>query len=135
MKKSVSFHSHTVRIYQEDVDGGSIVYHSNYLKYAERARTEWLRAAGLEQSTFKKENQCHFVVTQIKADYRLPAYLDDELEVRTDPFAIRGIRLSLTQKIFKSERLCVDILVHLVLINDRGKPVRLPDSILKISEL
>ena len=126
---------HTVRIYQEDVDSGGIVYHSHYLKYAERARTEWLRRAGLEQSTLKSAQNCHFVVTHLDIHYKLPAYLDDLLEIRSGPCHIQGIRLVMSQKIFKKERMCVDMLVTLALINNEGKPIRLPDSIVKISQL
>lgn len=123
-----------MRVYQEDVDSGGIVYHSHYLKYAERARSEWLRQTGLEQSTLKAEQNCHFVVTHIDIKYKSPACLDDLLEIRSGPCHIQGIRLIMSQKIFTKERMCVDILVTLVLINNDGRPMRLPGSILKISQ-
>ena len=135
MKKTTDEKSskHLVRIYQEDVDQGGIVYHSHYLKYAERARSEWLREQGLDQSTFKREQGCHFVVTHVEIKYHRPACLDDLLEVQSGSCHIQGIRLKMSQKIFKQEQMCVDILVTLVLLNNKGKPIRLPDSILKIS--
>ncbi|MGI4851116.1 MAG: YbgC/FadM family acyl-CoA thioesterase [Janthinobacterium lividum] len=133
--KDKNISDYKVRIYQEDVDSGGIVYHSHYLKYAERARTEWLRGMGFEQSTLKSTQNCHFVVTHVDIYYKFPAYLDDLLEIRSGPCHIRGIRLVMSQKIFKKERMCVDMLVTLALINNEGKPIRLPDSIVKISQL
>jgi acyl-CoA thioester hydrolase len=126
------FHSYFVRVYQEDVDGGGIIYHANYFKYAERARTEWLRGYGLTQSGFISQEKCSFVVTNLNADYCKPAFLDDELEVRTGPIHAQGIRLIVPQKIYRQNMLCVDIKVSLALINNQGKPIRLPQPIIKI---
>jgi acyl-CoA thioester hydrolase len=69
------------RIYFEDTDAGGVVYYANYLKYIERCRTEWLRAAGFEQSILLREHQLAFVVRRVEADYLRPAILDDQLEV------------------------------------------------------
>lgn len=131
--KSISIHN--VRIYQEDVDSGGIVYHSHYLKYAERARTEWLREMGLEQSILKSEQSCHFVVVHLDIHYKSPARLDDLLEIRSGLCRVEGIRLVMCQKIFKKERMCVDMSVTLALINNEGRPMRLPNSIVKILPL
>lgn len=128
------FHSHFVRIYQEDVDAGGIVYHSNYLKYAERARTEWLRGHNITQSTLLAHEKCQFVVSHLTVDYLKPAFLDEELEVRSGPATLRGIRLIIPQKIYRHEMLCVDMTVTLALINEHGKPVRLPQYILVFSK-
>jgi acyl-CoA thioester hydrolase len=74
----------TVRVYYEDTDTGGVVYYANYLKFFERARTEWLRAAGFEQQVLAAELGLQFVVARIECDYRRPARLDDviELDVR-----------------------------------------------------
>jgi acyl-CoA thioester hydrolase len=74
----------TVRVYYEDTDAGGIVYYANYLKYFERARTEWLRAAGLEQQRLAREHGLQFVVARLECDFRQPARLDDliDIEVR-----------------------------------------------------
>jgi tol-pal system-associated acyl-CoA thioesterase len=74
----------TVRVYYEDTDTGGVVYYANYLKFFERARTEWLRAAGFEQQALAREHGLQFVVARIECDYRRPARLDDiiELDVR-----------------------------------------------------
>ncbi len=71
----------TIRVYYEDTDTGGIVYYANYLKFFERARTEWLRAAGYEQRRLSEEFGLQFVVAQVQCDYRQPARLDDLLEI------------------------------------------------------
>ena len=70
-----------VRIYWEDTDAGGIVYYANYLKFMERARTEWLRAAGIEQLPLKEQHGLMFVVVDLEAHYRKPARYGDELQV------------------------------------------------------
>jgi acyl-CoA thioester hydrolase len=74
----------TVRVYYEDTDTGGVVYYANYLKFFERARTEWLRAAGFGQQSLAVEQGLQFVVARIECDYLRPARLDDviELDVR-----------------------------------------------------
>lgn len=70
-----------VRVYYEDTDAGGVVYYANYLKFCERARTDWLRAFGIGQNQLASESAIAFVVRSVKADYHLPAVLDDLLEV------------------------------------------------------
>ncbi|GGC71165.1 tol-pal system-associated acyl-CoA thioesterase [Undibacterium terreum] len=73
--------SWTLRVYYEDTDAGGIVFYANYLKFFERARTEWLRAAGVNQQQMTQEHQVMFVVKGTAVEYHAPAYLDDELKV------------------------------------------------------
>ena len=122
-------HCYTCRVYHEDVDQGGIVYHSNYLKFAERARTEWLRTLGMDHPTLWAQERLTFVVTQLNVQYIKPARLDDLLTVTSGPFHRHGIRLSLSQQIRCAETLCVDFKVTLVLINEEGKPHRFPASL------
>ncbi len=70
-----------VRVYWEDTDGGGIVYYANYLKFMERARTEWLRSFGLDQSRLAREQGLIFTIVEVQIEYRRPARLDDELRV------------------------------------------------------
>lgn len=70
-----------VRVYYEDTDAGGIVYYANYLKFFERARTEWLRAAGVEQRRLSEEFGLQFVVAELQCEYRQPARLDDWLAI------------------------------------------------------
>ena len=71
----------SVRVYWEDTDAGGVVYYANYLKFMERARTEWLRALGVSQSSLERERGVLFMVLHVQVDYRAPARLDDELIV------------------------------------------------------
>ncbi|KAF3996086.1 tol-pal system-associated acyl-CoA thioesterase [Glaciimonas immobilis] len=71
----------SIRVYYEDTDAGGVVFYANYLKFFERARTEWLRAAGIEQSLLVKTNQVMFVVKSTALDYHAPSRLDDELNL------------------------------------------------------
>jgi acyl-CoA thioester hydrolase len=70
-----------VRVYWEDTDGGGIVYYANYLRFMERARTEWLRSFGLDQSHLARERGLIFTIVSVQIEYRRPARLDDELQV------------------------------------------------------
>lgn len=82
-----------VRIYYEDTDVSGVVYHANYLKYFERARTEWLRALGFSQERMMQELGVAFTIASLKVNYRLPARLDDELLVQLE--VVRAGRASL----------------------------------------
>jgi acyl-CoA thioester hydrolase len=83
-----------IRVYYEDTDTAGIVYYANYLKFFERARTEWLRALGFGQQAFGQDHGLQFVVAQASVDYRRPARLDDELVV--DAAVVQLGRASLT---------------------------------------
>ena len=76
-------HVYPLRVYHEDTDAGGIVYYANYLKFAERARTEMMRGAGISHVTLLGDHDAAFVVRRCTVDYRQPAHLDDEIEVRT----------------------------------------------------
>ena len=90
-----------LRVYYEDTDLGGVVYYANYLKFMERARTEWLRALGFEMSAMAREHNCQFVVQRAQIDYRGPARLDDSL-VATVRLVRHGYaRLVLSQDIAK----------------------------------
>ena len=73
-----------IRVYWEDTDAGGVVYYANYLKFFERARTEWLRKRGLEQGELKAREDCIFVVADVHLQYRVPARLDDLLIVTVE---------------------------------------------------
>jgi len=90
-----------VRIYWEDTDAGGIVYYANYLKYMERARTEWLRAAGIEQLPLKEQHGLMFVVVDLEARYRKPARYGDELLVTCVIEERTRVSLTFQQKIYR----------------------------------
>jgi len=87
----------TVRVYHEDTDGGGIVYYANYLKFMERARTEYLRSMGFEQDSLLQTDNCLFVVTHVSIDYVQPAVFNDLLTVTCEPESIGKARFQLKQ--------------------------------------
>ncbi len=89
------------RVYWEDTDGGGVVYYANYLKFLERARTEWLRAQGVSQLALAEERGIVFTVTSVEIHYRRPARLDDELLVTCEPARTGGASLSFEQRIYR----------------------------------
>src|ERR1700742_3787402 len=92
---------HSFRVYYEDTDTGGIVYYANYLKFAERARTEVLRDLGITQRILMDEEGVAFAVRRCEVDYLVPARLDDELEVRTALRALGAASLDLDQAIYR----------------------------------
>jgi acyl-CoA thioester hydrolase len=89
--------SHPIRIYWEDTDAGSIVYYANYLKFFERARSEWLRHLGIEQGSLLADEGCMFVVSEAQAKYHRPARIDDLLDVTVDIQHLGQASLTLLQ--------------------------------------
>ena len=94
-------HIFPVRVYYEDTDAAGIVYYANYLRFAERARTEMLRALGIESSRMMDESGIAFAVRRCEADYLRPARLDDQLEVHSRLLAFKGASLALEQKVVR----------------------------------
>lgn len=100
-------HIFPVRVYYEDTDAGGVVYYANYLRFAERARTEMLRRLGIESSRLMAEEGIAFAVRHCAVDYRRPARLDDQLEVRTRLSGVGGASLEMEQRIVRATRSCV----------------------------
>jgi acyl-CoA thioester hydrolase len=98
----VSEFSWPARVYWEDTDGGAIVYYANYLRFLERARTEWLRAQGHSQLALAREPGILFTVVSVHVDYRAPARLDDELEITCAPGAEGAATLRFAQRIYRT---------------------------------
>jgi len=90
------------RVYWEDTDGGAIVYYANYLRFLERARTEWLRAQGHSQLALAREPGILFTVVSVHVDYRAPARLDDELEITCAPRPEGAATLRFVQRIYRT---------------------------------
>jgi acyl-CoA thioester hydrolase len=119
-------HEFPLRIYYEDTDAGGIVYYANYLKFTERARTEFLRVLGFQNSTFIAENELFIVVRSLNADYIKPAVLDDVLNVKTRVHSLTAASFILHQMITKNDVLIFEMSVTLVMMNKQGRPQRLP---------
>ena len=120
-----------VRVYYEDTDLGGVVYYANYLKYLERARTEWLRAAGFEQSALAAVHQVVFIVHSIALDYLKPARFDDRIEVSVEPREIGAARMELGQAVRRGEETLVTARVEIACVNTPSfRPVRIPKPVM-----
>lgn len=125
-------HRFTIRVYYEDTDAVGIVYHANYLKYAERARTELLRSLGLDHTALRVDHGLAFAVRRCVADFRKAARLDDQLCVSTYSQAPRGARIDMHQEIHRDDDLLVLIDLELALIGPNMRPKRLPEALRRV---
>lgn len=121
-----------VRVYYEDTDAGGIVYYANYLKYAERARTEYLRALGMrQQDELETDDKFGFVVRHCDIDYQAPAVLEDELVVSCRVEAVGGASVDMHQEVTRGDQLLVSIDVKAVYVSLKSKrPTRIPKDLL-----
>ncbi len=119
-------HVYPLRVYHEDTDAGGIVYYANYLKFAERARTEMMRGAGITHVTLLGDHDAAFVVSRCVVDYRQPALLDDEIEVRTTIDRVAGAHIEAEQRVVREGALLASIGLKLGCIGRNGRAVRLP---------
>ncbi|MGH1455336.1 MAG: tol-pal system-associated acyl-CoA thioesterase [Alphaproteobacteria bacterium] len=119
-----------IRVYYEDTDAGGVVYNANYLKFAERGRTEFLRETGFQSSSLHEEHGTIFVVRHVEIDYLKPAHLDDVLELRTSIEALRNSSFTMRQQVFKDGGLITDMHVVLVCVDvDQYSAVRIPEGV------
>ncbi|UWR06468.1 MULTISPECIES: tol-pal system-associated acyl-CoA thioesterase [Ruegeria] len=121
-------HVFPIRVYYEDTDMGGVVYHANYLRYIERARSDWVRNLGNDQNAMR-EAGIIWVVRRVEADYLASARFDDELLVETEVVAISGVRLTMAQLIRRGETEVFRATVTAVCVNQDGRPIRLPAEI------
>jgi acyl-CoA thioester hydrolase len=123
--------AHPVRVYWEDTDAGGVVFYANYLKYFERARTEWLRAAGFGQQQLREQFGLIFVVTDTALRYHAPARLDDMLDVSVEPEAPRGASLTLAQSVRRAATTLVDSRITIACVQRQTlRPRRIPSPLL-----
>jgi acyl-CoA thioester hydrolase len=122
----VSGHAFPVRVYYEDTDAGGIVYYANYLKFAERARTELMRRAGCEHSTLKRDHDVVFAVRSCETDYLAPARLDDLLEVDSEIVELRAASLRLVQTVRRGTDTIARLRIRLACVASNGRPVPWP---------
>ncbi|SLN50987.1 tol-pal system-associated acyl-CoA thioesterase [Roseisalinus antarcticus] len=119
-------HVFSLRVYYEDTDLAGIVYYANYLKFIERARTEWVRELGIDQARLKAQEGIVFAVRRVEADYLAPARFDDRLEVRTETESVGGARLVLRQEVLRDGERLFAAVVTLVALSAAGQVARLP---------
>lgn len=124
----MTHHAIDIRIYYEDTDAGGVVYHANYLNFAERGRTEFLRHIGHQNSDLAKEFGTIFVVKHIEIEYVRPAFLDDLLALNTRIEEMRNSSFKMRQSVMRGEEIVADMHVALVSVDvNTLKPVRIPD--------
>ncbi len=121
-------HLFPIRVYYEDTDMGGIVYHANYLRYIERARSDWVRTLGNDQNAMKEAGLV-WVVRKIEAEYLNTAKFDDQLQVETKVASLSGVRLTMNQLITRGETEIFRASVTAVCMSVEGRPTRLPAEI------
>ena len=122
-------HHFPLRVYYEDTDLAGIVYYANYLRFIERARTEWVRTLGVDQTALKRDEGIVFAVRRVEADYLQPAKFDDELVVETSTLQVTGARIVLQQDVKRGEEVLFSAQVTLVALTETGQPSRLPANL------
>ena len=120
---------HKLKIYYEDTDSGGVVYYANYLKFLERARTEALFSIGYSNKKIQDIFNSLIIVKSCNIEYKKSAYLEDELKVRSFVKSISKTSFFMNQIITKEEDVIVEAQVHLVFVNNDGKPVKIPEEI------
>ena len=119
-----------VRVYYEDTDAGGVVYYANYLRYFERARTEWLRSLGFEQDVLMHNHRLVFVARSAQIEYLKPARLDDMLDIVSTIESLGRAQLIFAQKVKRNGGLLVDARIRIACIDiARGKAVAMPREI------
>ncbi len=123
---------HTLRVYWEDTDAGGVVFYANYLKYFERARTEYLRVRGIGQQQLRDQTGAMFIVTDTQVQYRRPARLDDLLEITVDLQQAGGATMTFAQHAYCGERLLAEGTIRIGCV-DAGtfRPRRIPTPVLQ----
>ena len=120
---------HTVKVYYEDTDAGGIVYYANYLKYLERARTEALATIGLSNLEIKEKFGALIIVKSCNIEFKKSACLEDNLNIRSFIKSVTKTSFVMNQFISKDDNIIVEAQVHLVFVNDKSKPIKVPQII------
>jgi acyl-CoA thioester hydrolase len=121
-------HTWPIRVYYEDTDLAGIVYYANYLRFIERARSEMVRAAGIDQVEMKARGLV-FAVRRVEADYLSPARYDDELRVETRLDRIKGASFDMPQEVYRDDTLLFRARVGVVVLDAAGRATRVPADI------
>ena len=121
-----------IRVYWEDTDAGGVVFYANYLKFFERARTEWLRALGIGQQQLREATGAIFVVSETRVSYRAPARLDDELEVTVQPVERGRASMLLRQQAWRATELLAEGDIRIGCVDAESfRPRRMPPSLVE----
>ncbi len=128
MKKNFK---HKIKVYYEDTDAGGIVYYANYLKFIERARSEALSAVGLSNLKIKKDYGALIVVKSCNIDFNKSAYFEDKLIINSIITSFSKTSFTMSQSIYRNKDIIVKAKVHLVFVNEKSKPIKIPEKILQ----
>ena len=120
---------HKIKVYYEDTDSGGVVYYANYLKFLERARTEALFSIGFSNKKIKDQFNSLIIVKSCNIEYKKSAHLEDELSIRSFVKSISKTSFFMNQEIKNQDEVIVEAQVHLVFVDVKGKPVKIPDEI------
>ncbi len=124
--------SHTLRVYWEDTDAGGVVFYANYLKFFERARTEWLRHLGVGQQGLRERTGAIFIVTDTRVRYRAPARLDDLLHVTVALQRHGAASMTITQQAWRDDTLLAEGEIRIGCVDDvTFKPRRIPNEVIE----
>ena len=128
-------YSFPVRVYFENTDAGGVVYHSEYLKFLERARTEWLRHLGFDHQALGRNHRAAFIVTSVVADFLKPARLDDTLAVSVQLESVGKVRCIFSQEVRREDEVLVKAKVTVACVtSDTFKPAEIPEPLRKKME-
>ena len=120
---------HNIKVYYEDTDAGGVVYYANYLKYLERARTEALFSIGYSNKKILDQFNAIIIVKSCNIEYKKSAYLEDDLKIRSFVKSITKTSFFMNQFISRKNDVIVESRIHLVFVNNQGKPIKIPDEI------
>ena len=118
--------NHKIKVYYEDTDAGGVVYYANYLKYLERARTEALINIGLSNLKIRENFKALIIVKSCNIDYKKSAYLEDELNIKSYILSLTKTSFVMSQTIIKNKIVIVEAKIHLVFVNEKAKPIKIP---------
>jgi acyl-CoA thioester hydrolase len=125
----MSQHECSFRVYYEDTDAAKVMYHASYLRFAERARTEWLRSRDFEQSTLMDKEGLVFPVYKLTIDYIKSAKLDDLLTLKLDVVEIKKVRMKVLQKIYRQYELIAKLEVDIACCDLHGRAKKIPQNL------
>ena len=118
-----------LKVYYEDTDAGGVVYYANYLKFMERARSDALKSLGFTNKLLIEENGTYIIVKSCNINYIKPALLEDDLEIKSNIKKITKTSFFMLQKVFKGNDQITEADIHLVTIDKKGKPLKIPERL------
>ena len=123
--------SYKLKVFYEDTDSGGVVYYANYLKFFERARTEAIAEIGLSNKKLLEENGIFIIVKSCNIEYKKPAKLEDQIEIKSNIISISNTSFKMRQKALRDKELITDCEIHLVIVDGKGKPSKIPEILKK----